>query len=148
MKHRAALYFLICLVVTALGGTWVFYLLKDSDSLQVFPATINRDCAPWDGAAFRVAIPMEESVLDISIFQAPAIKHRAAFSLQEGTGSVVDAFLLLSDGSHQQLSGKVIFRRVEEGIPVEGEYHFGTASGEQFTGRFRAEWGDEIVYCG
>jgi hypothetical protein len=91
---------------------------------------------------------MQGSVLDISIFQSPAIKHTAAFSLPEGTGDIGSAYLVLPDGSLEQLTGKVFFKRVEEGIPVEGEYQLRTASGEQLTGRFKAEWRNEIVYCG
>ena len=116
--------------------------------MQVFPATINRDCAPWDGAAFTVSIPVEESVLDISIFQSPAIGYPADFSLDEESMDTGDAFLLPSAGSPEQLTGKVHFEPVEEGMPVEGEYHFTTQSGEPLTGRFKAHWGNEIVYCG
>jgi hypothetical protein len=148
MKSRTSLYLLIVLDITALGGIWLFYLLQGAEPTLVFPAAINRDCAPWDGTAFTVSIPMQGSVLDISIFQSPAIRHPVTFSLDEKTIDIGDAYLLSSDGSTEQLTGKVFFRRLEEGIPVEGGYHFRMAGGEQLTGRFKAEWGNEIVYCG
>jgi len=148
MKSQTAIYALIALVTIALGSIWLSYLRQDSAPRQVFPATIHRDCAPWDGSAFTVSIPMDESVLNISIFQSPAIKHPAVFSLHEEAADVGSAFLISPDGSAEPLMGKVSFQRVEERIPVEGEYHFRTASGKQVTGRFQAEWGNEIVYCG
>ena len=148
MKSQTAIYALIALVTIALGSIWLSYLRQDSAPRQVFPATIHRDCAPWDGTAFAVSISMDESVLTISIYQSPAIQHPAIFSLHEEAGDVGSAFLLSPDGSQEPLTGKVSFQRVEERIPVEGEYHFRTASGKQVTGRFQAEWGNEIVYCG
>jgi hypothetical protein len=147
MKSRTALYVVIALIL-ALGGIWFLNARQEAQPTQVFPATVNRDCAPWDGAAFTVSIPMDSSILDISIFQSPSIKSPAAFALNENTIDTGDAFLFPSAGPPEPLTGRVHFEHIEEGIPVEGEFHFTTRSGEQHTGRFEAQWRNEIVYCG
>jgi hypothetical protein len=148
MKSRTSLYVLVILIIAALGGIWFVYKLGDQEPTHIFPATINRDCAPWDGSAFTISIPMQGSIMHITIYQSPTIKHPIAFSLQEGTEDIGDAFLLPSVGSPEQLTGKVFFNRVEEENPVEGEFRFRTKSGKRIIGRFQANWGNEIIYCG
>ena len=56
--------------------------------------------------------------------------------------------LLLPVGSPKPLNGEVWFPRVDEGMPVEGRFRLRSEAGMQLEGRFVAEWGDEIVYCG
>jgi hypothetical protein len=58
------------------------------------------------------------------------------------------AYSLPELGPLEELTGTVTFRRVEEEIPVKGEFDFTTESGKQFKGKFSAEWGNEVVYCG
>jgi hypothetical protein len=49
---------------------------------------------------------------------------------------------------HEELTGTITFRRVEEGIPAEGEFNFMTENRKNFKGKFFAEWGNQIVMCG
>jgi hypothetical protein len=58
------------------------------------------------------------------------------------------AYSLPELGPLEELTGTVTFQRVEEEIPVKGEFDFTTESGKQFKGEFSAEWGNEVVYCG
>lgn len=116
---------------------------------QVFPATINRDCAPWDGGAFIVSIPIIDGItIHVSIWQSPDIKFPSRYSFPDESGQIGVAYILPDPDSLQQLSGVVSFGRVEQGIPVEGEFDLITESGKQFKGQFKAEWGNEVVYCG
>lgn len=115
----------------------------------MFLATINRDCAPWDGSAFTLSIPTEDgTIIHISIWQSPDIKLPVSFSFPDETGQIGAAYILPELHPLQQFSGEVSFKRVEEGIPVEGVFNLETESGKQFKGRFKAEWGNELVYCG
>jgi hypothetical protein len=59
-----------------------------------------------------------------------------------------NALLLSPIGSAEQLTGTVWLQRVDPGIPVEGRFRFRSETGEELEGRFVAEWGDEVVYCG
>ncbi|RPI94188.1 MAG: hypothetical protein EHM40_07430 [Chloroflexi bacterium] len=148
MKSRISLYALIILILIALGSIWLFSLQEDPEPLPVLPATIDRDCAPWDGSAFTVSIPIEESAIDISIYQSPDIRSPVTFSFPDETMRIGNAFLLLPGTSPEPLTGKVSFQRVEQGFTVEGEFDLLTATGKQFKGRFKAEWENQPIYCG
>jgi len=149
MKSRTRFFIAIGLLLLILGITWISFSTKNQAAIQVFNATINRDCAPWDGAAFTVSIPYDSgSVINISIWQSPDIKLPVTFSFPDETGQVGNAAYLLPSGEYEQLSGKVLFHRVDEEMPVEGDFTFTSERGEQFKGKFKANWGDEIVMCG
>ena len=137
------------LVILVFGIAWYTFSTRNQAATPVFPATINRDCAPWDGAAFTVSIPVDNGTnIDISIWQSPDIKLPVTFSFPDETGQVGNAVDRSLSGEYEQLSGKVSFSRVVEGSPVEGDFTFTSERGEQFKGQFKAEWEDEIVMCG
>ena len=147
MKNRILLYFVIGLLL--LGMALFTYSSRNQEPMQIFPATINRDCAPWDGAAFTVSIPVEDRIiLYISIWQSPAIKLPVTFTFPDETGQIGLAYTLPELDPLQQLSGEVFFWRVAEGVSVDGEFSCTTVSGRGFKGKFEAEWGNEVVYCG
>lgn len=149
MKSRTSIYGLLGLLLIALGGIWFFHAWKAQAPAQVFPATVDRDCAPWDGEAFTVSIPWSDtSTMSISIYRSPDIKLPSSYSFSDETMSEGHTYLLLPDGLPEQLAGRVWFQRVEAGLPVEGRFQFRTEAGVEFEGQFVAEWGDEIVYCG
>jgi hypothetical protein len=140
MKFRTQFFITVALLI--LGMAWLTYA-------TIFPSTINRDCAPWDGAAFTLSISMEDgTVIYVSIWQSPDIKLPVIFSIPDETGQIGVAYILPEPDTFHELSGEVSFRRVEVGIPVEGVFDLETESGEQFKGKFKAEWGNEVVYCG
>ena len=128
---------------------WFIYSIRNQEVAQVFPATINRDCAPWDGSAFTVSIRSSEgTILNVSIWQSPDIKLPITFSFPDETGQIGFAYILTEPDHLQELGGEVSFSRVEEEIPVEGEFKLTNESGEQFRGKFRADWDHQVVYCG
>lgn len=149
MKRRISLYASIIFIVIAFGGIWFFATLQNRETLQVFPATVNRDCAPWDGTAFTVSIPLNNgAIIDISIYRSPDIRLPVTYSFPDETMRDGNALLLLPTGLPEQLTGKVWFQRVEKGVPVEGTFDFLTETGRQFEGRFKANWENQAVYCG
>lgn len=125
---------------------WFRFSAQTHDTAQVFPATINRDCAPWDGAAFTVSIPLNGLVMDISVYQSPDIRFPITFSFPDQTTG--RAMTILQVGLPEELSGSVTFQRVEQRSPVEGKFDLVTNTGQQYKGRFIAEWGNETEYCG
>ena len=132
-----------------LGVVWFFYTRETQAPARAFPATVNRDCAPWDGGAFTISIPFHDvSTIQISIYRSPDIKLPSSFSFPDESSREGNASLLLPGASPQRLAGKVWFQRVEEGTPVEGRFEFRSEAGVKFEGKFVAEWGDEIIYCG
>ena len=149
MRSRTQLLTAIGLLILALGISLFTFSTRAQESLQTFPATINRDCAPWDGAAFTVSVSTnDETSINISIWQSPDIKLPVAFSFPDETGQVGNAAYLSPSGEYEQLSGKVSFIRVAEGRSVEGEFSLTSERGERFNGKFEAQWENEIVYCG
>jgi len=147
MKSRTP--FVITIGLLILGIALLAFSTRTQEPAQVFPATINRDCAPWDGAAFTVYIPTDnEAIINISIWQLPDIKRPATFSFPDETGQVGNAVYLQPSGEYEQLSGKVSFSSVGEGSSVEGEFNFTSERGDEFKGRFTAEWENLIAMCG
>ena len=149
MRPRTTLYLLIVLFFIALGGIFFFYSLPKQESAQVFPATVNRDCAPWDGSAFTVQIPISDGMLiDISIWRSPEIKFPVTFSFPDNSGQVGNAILIHPVGLPEPLTGTVFFWRVDQESQVEGGFELRTESGNLFKGKFKAEWSDLFALCG
>jgi len=149
MKSRTRFFIVIGLLIVIFSITWISLSTRNQEPAQVFPAKINRDCAPWDGAAFTVSFRYGPiTTITISIWQSPDIKLPVTFSFPDKTGRVGIAYSLPELDPLEELTGKVTFWRVEEGIPVEGEFNFTSSRGEEFKGKFEAQWGEEIVYCG
>jgi hypothetical protein len=149
MKTRIQYLMAIGLLILVFWFAWYIFPTQDREPVQTFPATVNRDCAPWDGAAFTISIPYDSlSTIQVSIWQSPDIKVPASFSFPDETGRIGNASLITQLGSAEQLAGAVFIRSVEEGIPVEGEFNLVTQAGRQFKGKFMASWGDLVVMCG
>jgi len=136
---------LILLLVEIAGQA---FSARDPEPGRILPATINLDCAPWDGSAFTISIPIQSGSLYISIYQSPDIQNPTTFRFPDDTMSVGNALLTLPIGSASQVRGRVTLQHVEQGNPVEGRFDLVTESGEQLKGKFSAEWRDDIIYCG
>ena len=149
MKSRTWFLITIALLIFILGATFFMSSARFHEPAQVFPATINRDCAPWDGTAFTVSIPYEPGTfINISIWQAPDLKLPVRFSFPDETMRVGTATFLVRYSYSIPLSGKVFFWQVERDSPVEGEFDLVTEAGQHLKGKLKAEWGNETVYCG
>jgi hypothetical protein len=149
MKPRTAFYFVIVTLALAAGSIWLLFSTRDVQSRTVFRATVTRDCAPWDGAAFTISIPYDRTTtVTISIWQSPDILFPAAFSFPDETGRVGFAYSLAELDPLQPLAGRVSFTRVDRSFPVEGEFDLHTETGGQFQGKFIADWGNTYAMCG
>ena len=145
MKPRTQFLITIGVLILILAITWISFSNRGQEPMQTFPATINRDCAPWDGAAFTVLISYDSmTTISISIWQSPDIKLPVTISFPDDTGQIGFAYL----HPDNPLSGEVFFLRMDSEGPVEGGFTLKDESGRQFNGRFKAEWGNEIIYCG
>jgi hypothetical protein len=139
----------IGLIILVFGIAWYTFSTRNQAAIPVFPATINRDCAPWDGSAFTVSIPYDSlSTITISIWQSPDINLPVRFSFPDETRQIGFAYTLPELDPLEELTGRVTFWRVEQDVPVEGEFDFITQRGKHFKGKFKAEWGNQIVMCG
>jgi hypothetical protein len=139
---------LAALVLLALlaGIVLILFSAQNQSSAQAILAMASRDCAPWDGPAFVVSIPTGfGSMIQVSIWQSPRIMLPASFSFPGEHGN---AMVYPKLGSPEQLSGSVTFQRVEQGLPITGEFNLRASGGRQFQGAFKALWTDTIVACG
>ena len=148
MTRRVLSISIISLTLLITGIVWYAFSTRDQIPVQIISATVNRDCAPWDGSAFTVSIPLQGLGITISIYKSPDIKLPTTFLFPDDTLSVGNALLILPIGSPEPLTGKVSFQRVVQSVPVEGQFDLVTKAGKHFKGKFLAEWGNEIVYCG
>ena len=149
MKSRTRLLTLVTLVILILGITWLSFSTRNQEPAQTFPATVNRDCAPWDGAAFTISIPYNSTtIIQISIWQAPDIKLPSSFVIPDDAKQIGYAYIQPESGPVIQLNGDVSFQRVEVDTPVEGRFSFTSERGGQFEGEFKAEWGTQVIMCG
>ena len=149
MKPRAQFFILICVLFLVLCIAWYSLPGRRVETLQAFRGVVNRDCAPWDGAAFTVSIPLrDDATLAVSIWQAPEIMRPIAFIFPDDSFQVGNAALSAPDGILEQLAGEVWFERVEHGQPVEGRFHLQSERGSKFDGQFTAVWGNLVAMCG
>ncbi len=147
MKFRTLLYILAGLLAIITGFLSLYFTGKSED-LKVFPATVNRDCAPWDGAAFTISIQYDMASIQISIWKSPDMKLPVVFSFPDPSSRLGNATYQPLFGPYRQLNGKVIFWRVDSENPIEGEFNFMLETGKSFKGKFKAEWENQVVMCG
>ena len=135
--------------MVVLGVALFVFSAQLSEPLTIFTATINRDCAPWDGAAFTVSIPYDTvSVIMISIWRSPDFNIPGTFSLPNEASQVGSAYIVSQLDPQIPLKGKVSFQRAGETGPIAGRFSLTSESGETFAGKFIAEWGEQMALCG
>ena len=146
--NSRTLFFAAAALIVMVAAILFMFQVRVEEPLPLFPASVDRDCAPWDGAAFTVSIPLEDEMIEISIYQPPDIQRFVRFSFPDETLREGHALLVLPVDVPETLTGQVSFQRVEQGVPVDGQFDLSTAAGRHFKGAFLAEWGNETVYCG
>ncbi|MBY0493265.1 MAG: hypothetical protein K2Y23_03520 [Cyanobacteria bacterium] len=118
------------------------------------PAVAWADCAPWDGAAFTIAIGRpgsskvdpEHPWLRIAIWHDPNTRHDAAYRFpdREGTTGAVEY-----DGTADpSVTGTVSFPRRGAADDISGSFDFVAAGGRRLAGSFRGKWSPRKVMCG
>lgn len=124
---------------------------KREDDSDPLPATVTRDCAPWDGSAFTISIPAGDprpSNVEISIWHSPDLAGPVIISFPDETGRDGTALYRPAFGDPQPMQGWASLLAVHGDHPVEGRFSLATENGNKFSGRFRATWGSEIIFCG
>ena len=133
-------------------------LLLGAARTDPIAATIQGDCAPWDGAAFRVTIPAatlgtqkDSASIGIAIWKSPHIASRTTFRFADGTSPVPDsgaAVLWSKGGQAERLRGSVTFDSVSSDAPVDGAFELTSKSGSRFAAQFHATWLKVRMFCG
>ena len=137
------------LIFIVLGIALFTFFTREDEPARLFPATVNRDCAPWDGAAFTVSIQYDPGrTIIISIWKSPDIPLRSTFSFPDDSGQVGNAYLAPALGQYMVLEGEVSLQGVDGDKPIEGGFRFSSERGDLFEGLFRAEWEDKVILCG
>jgi hypothetical protein len=149
MKPQTRVLIIIGALILFLGVSFLIFSTRKSGPVQIFHGTVRRDCAPWDGGAFTIQIPVnDEEMIDISIWQSPQILSPAKFLFPDNTMQFGNAILIHTATSSEILTGVVWFEGVSEEKPVEGRFRLKSERGDEFIGQFVAEWNHQIVLCG
>ena len=149
MKSQTRFFIIVGLLTLFLGIAFFIFSIQNAEPARGFQGTVSRDCAPWDGGAFTVKIPISsEETIDISIWQTPQISSPSKFSFPDNTMQVGSAVLIHTVTLPEMLTGEVWFEGVSEEKPVEGRFRLKSERGDEFVGRFVAEWDHQIVLCG
>ena len=149
MKSRILFYAFIILLILVALILWFSDAGSVPETTKVFEASVNRDCAPWDGSAFVISISYDLiSTLEVSIWQSPDMERPVAFSFPDKTGSVGNATYRSQFGSDQPLTGKVFLRSVSEETPINGDFKLLSKTGRKFQGKFTAVWREPAIACG
>jgi len=149
MKTRNLFNTILALLVLFLGIALIALSAQRRQPARVFPATVNRDCAPWDGSAFTLSLRYDAvTTITVSIWKSPSFLLPVTFSFPDETMRLGTAYSVKEVDPLEMLTGRVTFQRVEQGIPIEGRFSFTSAGGEAYDGKFVAEWGSQQAYCG
>lgn len=149
MKPQTRFFVTAAVIVMVLGVALFIYSVQLSEPRTIFSATVYRDCAPWDGAAFTVSIPYDTvSVIMISIWRSPDFEIPGTFSLPNEARQVGSAYIVSQLDPLIPLKGEVSFQRIGRTGPIEGRFSLTSERGETFAGKFIADWGEQMAICG
>jgi hypothetical protein len=124
---------------------------------SMFFGEASRDCAPWDGAAFSVSIPlvaglrrMDFPLIHVSVWQAPGLNLKGAehFEFPDVTGKIGAAFIQPRSGPVTPLHGTISFKRVMPNETTQGQFDFVVPNGRRYSGKFTATWNGKMMMCG
>lgn len=120
----------------------------------VATAQIARTCAPWDGAAFTVSVPLGNDAdpaalpaLQLSVWSSPQFDGERKIVFAEGDDRTGAASYAETVERATPLTGEATFRQAADGS-IEGTLRLKAADGRRFERRFRGRLGDRAVMCG
>lgn len=116
-------------------------------------AVAELSCAPWDGPAFEVRLPLDPSAptpqVRIAIWRSPDIGTPSVFQFPDATQELGVAQVQHDDGTFEPLSGTVSFGPLRIDQPVTGSLRLIRARGGAAIERtFRAAWMPRQFLCG
>ncbi len=122
-------------------------------------ATIYYSAAPWDGAAYAIEIPLEQTkdasqpFIRVNIWGNPefAAPKTLSFSGKEDPGGGPGKGIgrasyqaILNKSGPEKLAGSISFISLQKDQPASGSYDFETVDGKRkFKGNFQAAWGNK-----
>jgi hypothetical protein len=128
---------------------WIYFATQPLRTEAVFEATVNSDCAPWDGMAYTITIPQPAGTgIIVSIWQSPDFQFPVTYSFPDSGGRVGTAVSQPTSGIVQQLNGTITLQPFSLGKPIEGRINFTSNAGRQYIGNFTAQWGTQRALCG
>lgn len=117
-------------------------------------AHIARTCAPWDGAAFSVSVPLREGAdpgalpaLRVMVWSPPRFEHARTVVFADGDNRTGVAQYAESEERATPLTGEATFRQAADG-GIEGTLRLIAADGRRFERRFRGPLDPGVVMCG
>lgn len=115
-------------------------------------ATISETCAPWDGPAFEITIPLDATtsatIVTVAIWKAANISRSTTFRFPDSTQTLGAAWMLTHAGKHEDLTGWITLASVQADQPISGSMVFTSRSGRRISRTFRAEWRNRRAICG
>jgi hypothetical protein len=111
-------------------------------------ASASQDCTGRGAWKFGIWIDItQQDVIVISVYEAPSFESPVTFSFPSGSFNRHEAMIYRPGGLQEPLAGKVELSHAVQAIPTDGRFDLQTPGGEQFIGKFKAEWGDVIINC-
>jgi len=117
-------------------------------------ADVARACAPWDGAAFSVSVPLREGAdpgalpaLRVMVWSPPQFEHERTVVFADGDDRTGVAQYMEAEDRATPLTGEATFRQAADG-GIEGTLRLKAADGRRFERRFRGRLDDRMVMCG
>ena len=123
-------------------------------------ATIYFSAAPWDGPAYAIEIPLEQTndatqpVIRVNIWGNPEFSKPTTFHFSgkedpgggSSKGSGRASFQsILNKSWPENLAGTILFETLQPGHPVSATYDLATSNGKRFRGSFEATWGNQPI---
>lgn len=143
-------------VAVAAGGLAVAALTASLLAVQpaLSPAVAWRDCAPWDGAAFTVAVgrPGQKDVdraqpwLRIAIWHEASIRNPVTYRFPDTDGKT--GAVQYGGTAFPSVTGTVSFTRAVFGDDLDGSFAFVAPDGQKIVGRFHGRWSPDVAVCG
>jgi hypothetical protein len=161
MGYRQVLIAYLFITASLIGMGPLVALSTNKNGKQ--EATVEADCAPWDGPAYTIWVPAGKvggkpnSWISISIWQAPD-QSATSFTYPDLTGKGGHATywpnlksheqVIWSKQSHENLAGKLYLTSINGHKSILGEFDFSTEKDVPLKGKFESRWSNKIAICG
>jgi hypothetical protein len=111
------------------------------------------DCAPWDGAATRIVMPLDSAsntTLALALYQGPEQVRGHSWTIDEHSGDKLSVTLCRSGGGGcvTAREGWVRVQPGEPGSELRGQYRVILGDGRVLAGRFVAPIQPRTMLCG
>ncbi|HTS07737.1 MAG TPA: hypothetical protein VMP68_19335 [Candidatus Eisenbacteria bacterium] len=119
-------------------------------------ALIRPSCAPWDGGAIEVTLTKESAqcsrtdgpYLAIGVWRGFPIHDGQEINFEPRTSVGFASQCAKAGDCERAESGKIIFKKFQQGTGASGHYELHFKGGRTLTGDFDAKWCNDRVVCG